>query len=44
MIGFNELTEGTPPLLVRSTYNLLNKQNKTKQNKTNPNFVPSNSV
>ena len=26
MIGFNGLTEGTPPLLVRSTYNLLNKQ------------------
>lgn len=39
MIGFNGLTEGTPPLLVRSTYNLLNKQNKT-----NPNSVPSNSV
>lgn len=37
MIGFNGLTEGTPPLLVRSTYNLLNKQN-------NPNSVPSNSV
>lgn len=28
MMGFNGLTEGTPPLLVRSTYNLLNKQNK----------------
>lgn len=28
MIGFNGLTEGTPPLLVRLTYNLLNKQNK----------------
>ena len=36
MIEFNGLTEGTPPLLVRSTYNLLNKQN--------PNFVPSNFV
>ncbi len=28
MIEFNGLAEGTPPLLVRSTYNLLNKQNK----------------
>lgn len=26
MMGFNGLTEGTPPLLVRSTYKLLNKQ------------------
>lgn len=25
MMGFNGLTEGTPPLLVRSTYKLLNK-------------------
>ncbi|EJQ44154.1 hypothetical protein IEI_04763 [Bacillus wiedmannii] len=36
MIEFNGLAEGTPPLLARSTYNLLNKQN--------PNSVPSNSV